>query len=184
MKTFKIKVREFTFSDIDVWADYWDTATDDYLVGMGVDLNKMPKREGFVNMITQQLELPYDQKKSYALIWEVEGVPVGHCNVNDIVFGACANMHLHIWKSDHRMVGNGTALLKDSIPFYFDNLELRELFCEPYALNPAPNKTLPQIGFSFVKKYTTYPGSLNFEQEVNQWVMNRDTYKKLYCVYD
>ncbi len=36
---------------------------------------------------------------------------------------------------------------------------------------PTPNWTLPKIGFCLVKTYTTTPGFLNFEQEVNQWEM-------------
>jgi RimJ/RimL family protein N-acetyltransferase len=56
-----------------------------------------------------------------------------------------------------------------TLPYFFQNFELKNLYCEPYALNPAPNKTLKKIGFQFVKQYVTIPGSLNFEQEVNRW---------------
>lgn len=58
-------------------------------------------------------------------------------------------------------------------------MELKNIYCEPYAQNPAPNKTLAKAGFLFVKKYTTIPGYLNFEQEVNQWLMTQEKFTSL-----
>ena len=70
----------------------------------------------------------------------------------------------------------GRQLVKLSLPFFFNLLHLERIWCEPYALNPAPNRTLEKVGFSFVKRYTTIPGSLNFEQEVNRWVLEREDF--------
>ena len=64
-----------------------------------------------------------------------------------------------------------------TLPFFFENFKLKKLYCEPYALNAAPNKTLTKAGFNFVKKYSTIPGSISFEQEVNQWEMSYDSFK-------
>ena len=44
---------------------------------------------------------------------------------------------------------------------------LENLYCEPYALNLAPNGTLLKLGFKLVKQYETTPGSINFYQKVN-----------------
>jgi RimJ/RimL family protein N-acetyltransferase len=60
-------------------------------------------------------------------------------------------MHLHLWYPDKRIKGMGVQLVKKSLPYFFNNLHLKTLYCEPYALNPAPNKTLPKVGFEFVK---------------------------------
>ncbi|HWY34787.1 MAG TPA: GNAT family protein, partial [Nitrosopumilaceae archaeon] len=103
---------------------------------------------------------------------------IGHSNVNKIVFGEEAHMHLHIWSEDVRKKGVGAELVKLTIPYFFENLKLKKLYCEPYALNQAPNKTLQKVGFEFVKKYRTTPGWLNFEQEVNLWVIYPDKFKK------
>src|SRR5436190_11634651 len=143
---------------------------------MGVDLDKLPKRDDFIQMLTTQIQSDYRNKKSYALIWEVDGKQIGHSNINPIVFGNTAKMHLHIWKPDYRRKGVGTELVRKSLPFYFKNFELKEIICEPYALNPAPNKTLEKVGFKFVKRYTTVPGSVNFEQEVNQWSLSKENF--------
>jgi RimJ/RimL family protein N-acetyltransferase len=84
-------------------------------------------------------------------------------------------MHLHIWNANNRRGGSATQLLKPSIVNFFERFQLRELFCEPYALNAAPNKTLPKAGFHFVKTYETTPGWINFHQPVNLWVLDRET---------
>ena len=67
----------------------------------------------------------------------------------------------------------GLELVKLTLPHFFEKLKLRKLYCEPYALNPAPNKTLARAGFELMKEYTTTPGPLNFEQPVKLWQMTR-----------
>ena len=174
-----ISVREIELKDIDLVADYWLKSDADFLVQMGVDLNKLPSRNGLIKMLTEQVSHSIIDKKSYALIWELNRKPIGHSNVNGIQFGKEATMHLHLWKATNRKKGIGTELVKKSLPFYFEKLKIKKLICEPYALNPAPNKTLEKIGFEFVKKYRTIPGSLNFEQEVNRWELSAENYKKI-----
>ncbi|WP_198517174.1 GNAT family N-acetyltransferase [Tenacibaculum sp. SZ-18] len=127
-------------------------------------------------MLEQQITTPIQEKKSYALIWEENGVQIGHTNANNILFGKEAFMHLHVWDTSKRKKGLGNNLIKKSLPFYFKNLEIETLFCQPYALNLAPNKTLKKVGFEFVKEYVTIPGSINFEQKVNLWKMTRDQF--------
>ena len=173
-----ITVREIQLKDIDLIADYWLKSNSDFLVQMGVDLNKLPTRNGLKEMLTEQINNSITDKKSYALIWELNGNQIGHSNVNGIEYGKEATMHLHLWKSTNRKKGIGTELVKKSISFYFEKLKIKKLICEPYALNPAPNKTLEKIGFEFIKKYRTIPGSLNFRQEVNRWELTIENYEK------
>lgn len=73
----------------------------------------------------------------------------------------------------------GLALLKMTLPYFFENLKLKVIFSEPYVLNVAPHKTLQKAGFEFVKEYTTTPGSINFEQPVKQWQLTYEKYKEL-----
>ncbi|MGV6860672.1 MAG: GNAT family N-acetyltransferase [Putridiphycobacter sp.] len=169
-----LEVREIDVEDIHLICDYWLNSDPEYLVGMGVDLNKLPSRVDLEKILSTQINTPLRLKKSYALIWLMDGHPIGHCNVNNIQFGKEATMHLHLWKSNHRNKGIGTRLLKLSIPLFFEKLNLIKLICEPYAINKAPNQTLKKIGFTLVKSYLTTPGSLNFEQEVNRWELTVD----------
>lgn len=173
-QTMDIDVTEMTQAEVGLIADYWYQSSPEHLHMMGADAANLPPRDQFVEMISGQLLLPYDQKDGLALIWWLNGGAVGHCNVNNIIFGERANMHLHLWKPLFRRQGFGTRLVKKSLPIFFEKLHLTTLFCEPYALNPAPNNTLSKAGFTFVKTYRTIPGTLNFEQEVNQWTMDRD----------
>ena len=174
-----LSVREIEQGDIESITNYWLNSDPVFLQGMGVDLTKVPAREPWKEMLTEQLNQSYQEKKSYCTTWLVDGVAIGHCNVNKIIFGEEAYMHLHIWQNENRTRGMGTALVKMSLPLFFNNLLLKKIYCEPYSLNPAPNKTLEKLGFEFVKTYTTTPGWINFEQQVNLWELNYENFKSI-----
>lgn len=174
-----LSVRELQASDIEPLTDYWLTASDSFLEGMGVDITKMPARDQWHAMLNQQLQQSYAEKQSYGMIWLLDGKPIGHSNVNKIIFGEEAFMHLHIWDAAVRKMGYGSAFIKLTIPYFFKHLQLKRLYCEPYALNPAPNKTLEKAGFQFLRQYITIPGWLNFEQPVKLWVMNVENVEKV-----
>ncbi len=174
-----LSVREIQESDIPLITNYWLRADPYYLQGMGVDLNKMPNEERWFTMLNDQLQQDYKDKKAYCTIWEADGEAIGHCNVNKIIFGQEAYMHLHLWYADKRTKGMGAQLVKKSLPYFFNHLHLKTLYCEPYALNPAPNKTLAKVGFEFAKEYVTTPGYLNFEQKVCLWQITKGQFKEL-----
>lgn len=177
-----LKAREIKKKDIPSLLDYWYEASPEYMQQMGADKTKLPLKKDFELILAGQLKAPYSEKKALATIWFVNGQAVGHCNVNQIIFGEQAHMHLHLWYPLRRRKGLGRQLVLLSLPHFFEKLQLKKLFCEPYALNPAPNKTLEKLGFTFVKTYRTVPGSLNFEQDVNQWVLTRDDFESLVSV--
>jgi RimJ/RimL family protein N-acetyltransferase len=104
---------------------------------------------------------------------------MGHCNTNPTFFGNDAYMHLHLWNTDARQKGAGTTLVKMTLPYFFEKLQLKKLYSEPYALNPAPNKTLEKVGFELIKEYITTPGTINFEQPVKRWELSYERYKAL-----
>jgi len=121
--------------------------------------------------------LPLAERRSFALIWRLNGEAIGHCNLNPFAFGESGHMHLHLWQSAHRQRGLGLALVQKSLPIFFNLLQLQQIYCEPYALNPAPNALLAKTGFSYIKTYRTIPGSINFEQEVKQWQLQKSNYE-------
>lgn len=173
-----LNVREIELKDLDLIADYWLKSDPDFLEYMGVDLNKLPTRIGLIKMLTEQINTPIKEKRTFALVWELNGKQVGHTNVNEIEYGIQAKLHLHLWKADNRKKGIGTLFINISLPFYFEKLQLEKLICEPSATNPTPNNILEKIGFQLIKKYRTIPGSLNFEQEVNRWELTKENYLK------
>lgn len=174
-----LSVRECLVDDIKLISDYWQSCSEEYLLGMGADIKKRPSEETFIQFLRNQSLLSFEEKEAYALIWEMDNIPIGHSNINKIIFGKEAYMHLHLWNSNVRLKGMGTQLVKLSIPFYFKNFDLQILYCEPYALNPAPNKTMEKVGFKFEKRHKIIPGAINFEQEVNTWLFTRSNYLKL-----
>lgn len=172
----KLSARELGHGDVKRVADYWVQADTELLTGMGVDLAKLPARADFVAMLIDQLGKALTERQAYGTIWEVGGEPVGHCNVNKIAFGREAYMHLHLWHVEHRHRGLGPALIRLSLPYFFERLELEDLYCEPYALNPAPHRALEKAGFTLLQEYTTIPGAINFVQKVKRWHMSRAAY--------
>lgn len=174
-----LSVRELESRDIPALTSYWVDADDAHLLAMGVELGKMMSREQWEKMLAAQLHQAYADKQSYCIIWEQDGKAIGHSNVNKIVFGTSAYMHLHLWDKASRLQGRGSELVKMTLPYFFNNLQLAVLYCEPYALNLAPNKTLAKAGFSFVKEYTTTPGYLNFEQPVCLWQLEKADFVRM-----
>ncbi len=180
MHTSKLSVRPITEQDVPLIIDYWLTATEEYLRGMGADPEKIPSREEWNAMLNAQLAAALPDKKAYAIIMLADGEPVGHCNINNISFGEEAHMHLHVWQSHRRNTGIGRACVQMAIPMFFEAFNLKRLICEPYAHNPAPNNTLKKIGFTLTKQYIGTPGAVSFEQEVNRWEMSREKFANLY----
>ena len=174
-----LSVREIQLSDIEPLSDYWLRSSPEFLIDMGVDLSKMPAREEWKKMLNEQLSQSYEEKKSYCIVWLLNNEPVGHNNVNRIIFGEEAYMHLHIWKPGNRTKGLGLQFVKMTLPFFFQNMKLKKICCEPYALNPAPNKTMEKLGFEFIKEYITVPGFINFEQPVKRWELTLQKFRQL-----
>lgn len=173
-------VREMIKSDISLIINYWLNSDEAHLSGMGVDVSKLPTEEQFLTYLSAQLELPIDEKQSYCVIWEKDGIPVGHSNTRPTVFGQDASMHLHLWEKESRSRGLGYQFIKLTLPYYFNNLQLKYLYCEPYALNPAPNKTIEKAGFELEREQITVPGAFNFEQATKRWCMSHEKFERLY----
>ncbi len=146
---------------------------------MGVDPEKLPNHRDWRKLILDDLSHTIPNRQFYYLIWQINSRPVGHSNINKIVYGDHAYMHLHLWDHEKRHIGNGTYFIRACIGTYFKKFKLKKLFCEPHAYNPAPNKTLARAGFELVKKYETTPGWINFHQKVNRWTLSREKWLQI-----
>ena len=105
-------VREARKDDIELIVDYFLNSTPEYLEGRGVDINKLPTKEEWYEILLTQFDLPVKSKNLFYLIWQFDDFPVGHSHINDIIFGEEAYMHLHLWHSSARQKGNGTFFVK------------------------------------------------------------------------
>ena len=169
----KRNVREMELSEAHLVINYFLKADHSFLSKLGVDPAKLPQFDQWYEILKQDFDRPMDKRHLFYLIWELDNVPVGHSNINDIVYAKEAFMHLHIWNPAKRQSGNGAFFVQESLKIYFELFDLSQLFCQPYALNPAPNRTLQKVGFKFLKRYETIPGWLNFHQPVNLWMLDK-----------
>lgn len=175
-----ISVRPLEAQDHERIVSYFLDSDKDFLTGMGVDIPKLPPRAQWLEILKSNFEANLEQKEFYYIIWLLDNQPVGHSNINKIMFGEEAYLHLHMWKPDVRQKGLGLEFVKLSIPFFFDNFKLNNLYCEPYAKNPAPNKTLHKLGFELLMAYETTPGWISFHQLVNRWRLSREKFEILF----
>jgi len=176
MNESNLSVREIEHKDIPSIIQYWLSSTKEHHETMGVDVTKIPAEEEWRQMLEKQIQQPYKEKKSYCIIWQLNGEAVGHSNINKIKFGEEAYMHLHLWHGNTRQRGWGLNFLRMSMSYYFEVFNLQTLYCEPMASNPSPNRTLKKLGFEFVKSYETTPGWINLHQTVNRWSMTREKF--------
>ena len=174
-----ISIRAIEKEDIPSIVDYFLNADVSFLDSMGVNPDKLPERENWIRKLNHELSLPLQSKNFYYVIWMVNGQAIGHSSLTHIVYGKEAYMHLHIWDSSTRNAGIGTELVRITMQHYFETLGIKQLHCEPYALNMAPNKVLEKAGFDFIKEYVTTPGWICFEQPVKRWLMTAEKFQML-----
>ena len=170
----EIEVRPFSNrQEYELMLDYFYKADDIFLCGMGVDRLKLPQRDEWLNNLLADHEKRDEEKDRFYLVWICRGERVGHSSINKIVPGAEAYIHLHLWNSKLRRAGLGTEFLRKSAKFYFERFNLKKLVCEPWAGNPAPNRVLQKLGFTFVRRYVTTPVVIAYEQEVNRYELKK-----------
>jgi RimJ/RimL family protein N-acetyltransferase len=168
-----VSVREMPFSEVGFRIRYFHEASDDYLLALGVDRELLPRPEAWRSFFEEDYRRPLTERQSYALVWELDGQAVGFSSLDHIVFGVEAFMHLHILEVSTRRRGLGAKFVKLSASKYFETFELKHLYCEPNALNVAPNRTLQRAGFTYLFSHETIPGPINFRQVTTRWALDR-----------
>ena len=162
-----------TLDEVGLIIDYFHGASAEHLEMMGVDPTRMPSPARWREQYAEDYGKPVRERSSFLVLWELDGTPVGFSTTNKIVYGSEAYMHLHVLDPQRRRSGIATACLRETVALYFSALALERLFCEPNALNVAPNRTLQRVGFKYVKTHQTVPGPINFHQAVTRWVFER-----------
>lgn len=161
------------FADVNIRINYFHDASDDHLRTLGVDRTLLPTKEDWRESYRQDYARPIEQRVNFSLIWELDGGTIGFSSTDRIDFGNEAFMHLHILKVPLRHQGLGIEFVRLSVAKYLDVLQLRRLYCEPNALNVAPNRTLQGAGFRYVFSHEAQPSSMNFVQISTRWVIER-----------
>ncbi len=166
-------VREMALSEVGFRIRYFHDASDDYLLALGVDRKLLPTPEAWRSFHERDYGRPLKEREHYSLLWELDGQAIGFSSLDHIDFGDQAFMHLHIVEPSHRRRGLGTSFVTLSASRYFEVFSLKRLYCEPNALNVAPNRTLQRAGFTYLLSHETIPGPINFRQVTTRWVLER-----------
>jgi RimJ/RimL family protein N-acetyltransferase len=170
----EIEVRPFSSrEEYELMLDYFYKADEPFLRGMGVDPLKLPQRDKWLDALLVDHEKPDKERDRFYLVWIFRGQRVGHSSINNIIHGTEAFIHLHLWNSKMRTASLGTEFVRRSANFFFERFNLQKLVCEPWAENPAPNRVLEKLGFTFVRRYRTIPGVIAYEQDVNRYELRR-----------
>lgn len=170
----EIEVRPFSGrEEYELMLDYFYKAEEPFLRGMGVDRLKLPQRDKWLDALLVDQEKPDKERDRFYLVWIFRGQRVGHSSIHNIIHGTEAFIHLHLWNSSLRKTGLGTEFVRRSANFFFERFNLKKLVCEPWAENPAPNRVLEKLGFTFVRRYRTVPGVITYEQDVNRYELDR-----------
>jgi ribosomal-protein-alanine N-acetyltransferase len=172
-------VRPMKYDEVDLMINYFLDADQEFLNGLGVDPEKLPGFDEWRLLLKHDYDHPLEKRRFFYLIWELEGTPVGHSNIGDIIYGHEAYMHLHLWAPGKRRHGHGSQFVRKSIKVYFQTFNLNRLFCQPYSHNTAPNKTLAKAGFEFIETLNMVPSWINFHQSVNKWILTKERFEKL-----
>lgn len=166
-------VREMTLDEVRIRIDYFHNSSDAYLERLGVSRSLLPAPDEWFSFYEQDAARPIQERLVYSLLWLVRDEPVGFGSLDRIEFGNEAFMHLHVLREDDRRRGLGTECVRRSVAIYFETFQLRRLFCEPNALNVAPNRTVQAAGFRYLFSHFTTPGPINVPQVTTRWAIDR-----------
>jgi RimJ/RimL family protein N-acetyltransferase len=162
--------RELRAEDIPLITGYWDSITPSDIQRMYIDVSKLPSKEEQAERLKTLLDTPPAERSADPLIWEVDEKAVGMTNLNNIVRGEEANIHLHVFDPQSRGKGIGRRLFIISVHKYLQRHQLKKVICEPAATNPDPNRLMQTLGIPVVRKYLNKtPSVICFEHEVNRY---------------
>jgi RimJ/RimL family protein N-acetyltransferase len=163
-----------TLSEVDVRIRYFHDASDDHLQLLGVDRTLLPEPRAWHTAHEADYARPLNERDNYLLVWLLDDAIVGFSSLDHIAIGDEAFMHLHIVDPSLRGRGLGASLVRLSATHYAETFGLVRLFCEPNALNAAPNRTLRRAGFTYVLSRFGTPGPFNFPQVTTLWVLQSE----------
>jgi RimJ/RimL family protein N-acetyltransferase len=157
-------------ADFAVRVAYFHEATDEHLARLGVDRSLLPTPGEWQARFASNLALPLEQRAEYGVVWELDHTLIGFSTADQIRFGVEARMHLHIVDPQRRAVGLGSRFVRLTAVHYCQALRLARLYCEPNALNVAPNRTLQRAGFRYVRSRRCRPTTINTHQTTTIWL--------------
>ena len=171
----RLGVRPMRTEDVPALVRYWTEASRADLDRMGVDVAKVPHGAELTSSLAALCLEPPRAARAFYLVWEVDGVPVGHAGLKNIRYGDSADMHLHIWDAAARGRGFGARLFALSALDFYERFALNRIVCEPSAENPMPNRMLQKSGYALVGSRVGASSELSAIGRLNVYAIDRET---------
>ena len=171
----RFAVRPLELEDVPHIVDYWVNAGPEHLLAMGTDASQVPGRARWQANLERIVGTPERDATTFYLVWVVDGRAIGFNSLKNIVYGDSGEMHLHIWEESSRRKGYGAPLFCLAAIEFFRRFELKSIYCEPSASNPAPNAMLQRIGFPLVRTHTAASSEISLVCELNRYEVDRAT---------
>src|SRR5437867_6196066 len=165
----RLRVRDLLLDDVPLVNSYWANQTSADVDRMSLDPSKIPTPYIQVDTYRKLLALPFKERTSELLIWELNEQAVGMSSLRNIRYADYGEIHLQMIKPGFRRSGYGHRFFAMTLLECFRRFELSLIACEPSSRNPGPNRLLQKLGFAIARTYRTVPGPLNREHEVNRY---------------
>lgn len=172
------KVRPLTLPDVDLIIGYFHGLSEQDAARMGVRRENLPAPAAWREAMVHTIQCPSERPKDFILVWELDGCAIGMNTIKDMTPGDTGYMHLHMWASELRGQGFGRRFFCLAALEFFERFNLRHIYCEPRASNPAPNRMLQQIGFPLVKTYVGQSSAIADVCELNRYEITREIARK------
>lgn len=168
----KLSIRLLTLNDIPHIVRYWHENSDENLVRMGADKNKLGSEEEFTQFLKNLCKAPLEKVNSCYMIWLIDNKLVGYNALKDIQHGDIAHMHLHMWDSEYRGKGYDAQFFSMAALEFYKLFNLKMILCEPRSSYHMPNKMLTKIDFKKWKTYVSTASELSLTSEVNSYIID------------
>jgi RimJ/RimL family protein N-acetyltransferase len=171
-----IGVRDLTRDDIPLVVDYWYAASEAFLDSMCIDPAKLPKRAELEVAMARNASLVErgGASRSTVLVVTCDQRPVGIHSANDVVPGATASFHAHIWHPELRGRGIAQVSYPAAWRVFFDRFDLQSMMFKTAASNQRSVGALQNLGLSFVGEEETSDGVLRDHTVVRVYVLTRE----------
>lgn len=167
-----------TTEDVKPLVDYFCRNTNEFYARLGIDSEKVPAPGVYTEHLHSLIDLAPEKAKSYYSIWLLNGKPVGHSSLKDIVYKDSGSQHLHVWKELERGKGYGPKWFCMSALDFYNRFQLHTVICEPRAENMLPNRMLQKVGFPLLSSRVAASSEISVVCKLNKYGIEREIAEK------
>jgi hypothetical protein len=110
---------------------YWIGQAASDIGRLFLDPARIPARLVSPDTVETLGALPYRDRTSDLLIWELNGEAAGMSSLRNIRYGVSGEIHLHMIEARFRRRGYGHRFFVLSLQEFFRRFELNKIVCEP-----------------------------------------------------